>query len=65
MAGRRAHAWQGIVVGAVMIGVGVVLLAKHIPVLGVSALPIVGAGTAPLLLGLYQLFTAGQDHRRK
>ncbi|MEU4605403.1 hypothetical protein AB0F43_20665 [Kribbella sp. NPDC023972] len=51
------------VVGAVTIVVGVVLLAKHIPVWGGSALPIVGAGTAPLLLGLYQLFAARQYHR--
>jgi uncharacterized membrane protein HdeD (DUF308 family) len=65
MARRKAQAWQGIVAGAVMIVVGVVLLAKHIPVLGVSALPIVGAGTAPLLVGLWQLFAARQDHRAK
>jgi hypothetical protein len=44
-----------------MIVVGVVLLAKHIPVLGVSALPIVGAGTASFLLGLYQLFTGRRE----
>jgi hypothetical protein len=48
-----------------MIVVGVVLLAKHIPVWGVSALPIVGAGTAPLLFGLYELFAARQDRRGK
>jgi type III secretory pathway component EscS len=48
-----------------MIVVGVVLMANHVLVLGVSALPIVGAGTVPLLLGLYQLFTASQDHRGK
>jgi hypothetical protein len=63
MARRKSHAWQGIVVGAVMIVVGVVLLARHVSVFGVSALPIVGAGTAPLLLGLYELFAARQDHR--
>ncbi|GAA1640624.1 hypothetical protein GCM10009744_33110 [Kribbella alba] len=65
MAKRIAQAWQRIVVGAVTIVVGVVLLAKHIPVLGASALPIVGAGTAPLLMGLRQLFAARQDHRAK
>jgi hypothetical protein len=65
MGSRKTEPWQGIVVGAVMVVVGVVLIAKHIPVLGVSALPIVGAGTAPLLIGLYQLFTARQDHRGK
>jgi predicted phage tail protein len=65
MARRKAQAWQRIVAGAVTIVVGVVLLAKHIPVLGVSALPIVGAGTAPLLVGLRQLFAARQDHRAK
>jgi len=65
MTGRKTRAWQGVVVGAVMIVVGVVLMANHVLVLGVSALPIVGAGTVPLLLGLYQLFTASQDHRGK
>ena len=64
MPGRKFRAWQGVIVGAVMIVVGIVLLAKHIPVLGGSALPIVGAGTAPLLLGIYQLLLmARQDHR--
>jgi predicted phage tail protein len=65
MTGRKAQGWQGVVVGAVMIVVGVVLMAKHVPVFGVSALPIVGAGTAPLLVGLRQLFAARQDHRAK
>ncbi|HEY0620548.1 MAG TPA: hypothetical protein VGD15_23275 [Kribbella sp.] len=65
MASRETQAWQGIVTGAVMIVVGVVLIAKHVLVLGVSALPIAGAGTVPLVLGLYQLFTARQDHRGK
>jgi hypothetical protein len=64
-ASRKTQAWQGVVTGAVMIVVGVVLIAKHVSVFGGSALPIVGAETAPLLLGLYQLFTAREDHRRK
>jgi type III secretory pathway component EscS len=48
-----------------MVVVGVVLMARDVPVLGVSALPIVGAGAAGLLGGLYQLFTAHQDHSGK
>jgi uncharacterized membrane protein HdeD (DUF308 family) len=58
MNARRTRAWQSVVVGAVAIVVGVVLLANHIPVLGVSALPIVGAGTVPLVLGVYRLLAA-------
>jgi hypothetical protein len=49
MTGRKARGWQGVVVGAVMIVVGVVLIAKDVLVLGVSALPLVGAGIVPLL----------------
>ncbi|MBP2354949.1 type III secretory pathway component EscS [Kribbella aluminosa] len=48
-----------------MIVVGVVLIAKDIPVLGISALPIVAAGAVPLLVGLYQLFTARHEHSGK
>ncbi|GAA3117437.1 hypothetical protein GCM10010530_44750 [Kribbella aluminosa] len=65
MTGRKARGWQGVVVGAVMIVVGVVLIAKDIPVLGISALPIVAAGAVPLLVGLYQLFTARHEHSGK
>jgi predicted phage tail protein len=65
MASRKSQGWQGIATGAVMIVVGVVLIAKHVLVLGVSAWPLVGAGMVPLLGGLYQLFTARADHRGK
>lgn len=65
MTGRRTRGRQGVVVGAVMIVVGLVLIATHTPVFGVSALPIVGGGTAPLLLGMYDLYAARRDHRGK
>ncbi|TDW84398.1 hypothetical protein EV137_7209 [Kribbella pratensis] len=58
MTGRNARAWQGVVVGAAMIVIGVVLLANNVPILGVSALPIVGVGAVQLLIGVYQLLAA-------
>ena len=54
---RTSKAWQGVNVG--------VLLAKHVPVWGITALPIVGAGIAPLTVGLYQLFTTRHDRQEK
>jgi uncharacterized membrane protein HdeD (DUF308 family) len=61
MTGRRAQGWRGVIFGAVMIVVGVVLLAKNVPVLGVSALPVLCAGIVPLLRGVYLLFKADRD----
>lgn len=65
MTGRKDQGWQGVALGLVMIVVGVVLLARHVPVFGVTALPIVAAGIPPLLIGLHQLYRAGQARPEK
>ncbi|MEU0089940.1 hypothetical protein [Kribbella sp. NPDC006257] len=62
---RTARAWQGIAFGAVMIIVGVVLLANEVPFFGFTALPIVSAGCAPLTIGLYQLAKARHERRKR
>jgi hypothetical protein len=63
MTSRTARAWQGIALGAGVIIVGFVLLAKEVPIFGVTALPIVGAGCVSLVIGLYQLVRARQERR--
>ncbi|TDU87669.1 hypothetical protein EV138_1196 [Kribbella voronezhensis] len=61
---REAQGWRGVAGGGVVIVVGVALIAKDVPVFGVSALPVVGAGISMLTVGLYRLFIARRGRGR-
>jgi len=57
-------AWRSVMAGAAFVVVAVVMLLTGTPVpyFGVSAFPILGAGTAVLLTGVYNL---ARDRRKR